>query len=116
VRTEGPADRDPETYQLYVAGWSALTRPGPRTLETALDYFEQAVARDPDFSLARVCVAETYMLLGSHGVRPPHQAFAQARAAVDAALKSDPPVGRSACHAGPAHLGIRPRDRNVPKP
>src|SRR3954470_18581578 len=35
VRTEGPADRDPETYQLYVAGWAALTRPGPRTLETA---------------------------------------------------------------------------------
>src|SRR3954471_2543455 len=23
VRTEGPADRDPETYQLYVAGWTA---------------------------------------------------------------------------------------------
>jgi serine/threonine-protein kinase len=90
VRSEGPADRDPETYQLYVAGWAALTRPGPRTLETALDYFEQAIVRDPDFSLARVCVAETYMLLGSHGVRPPHQAFAQARAAVDAALKSDP--------------------------
>jgi Tfp pilus assembly protein PilF len=37
-----------------------------------------------------VCLSETYMLLGSHGVRPPQPAFAQARAAVDAALKSDP--------------------------
>jgi len=90
VRTEGPADRDPQTYQLYVAGWAALTRPGPGTLETALGYFEQAVARDPDFSLAMVCLSETYMLLGSHGVRSPPPAFAQARAAVDAALKSDP--------------------------
>jgi DNA-binding winged helix-turn-helix (wHTH) protein/Tfp pilus assembly protein PilF len=90
VRTEGPADRDPQIYQLYVAGWAALTRPGPGTLETALGYFEQAVARDPDFSLAMVCLSETYMLLGSHGVRPPQPAFAQARAAVDAALKSDP--------------------------
>ena len=90
VRTEGPADRDPQTYQLYVAGWAALTRPGPGTLETALGYFEQAVARDPDFSLAMVCLSETYMLLGSHGVRSPQPAFAQARAAVDAALKSDP--------------------------
>lgn len=90
VRTEGPADRDPETYQLYVAGWLALTRPGPRTLEVAQGYFEQAVARDPDFSLAMVCLAETHLLLGSHGVRPPHLEFSRARAAVNAALKSDP--------------------------
>ena len=90
VRTEGPAERDPETYQLYVAGWAALTRPGPGTLETARGYFEQAIARDPDFSLALVCLAETYMLLGSHGVRPPQVAMPQARAAALAALKSDP--------------------------
>jgi tetratricopeptide (TPR) repeat protein len=90
VRTEGPAGRDPETYQLYVAGWAALTRPGPGTLEAAQGFFEQAVARDPDFSLAMVCLAETHMLLGSHGVRPPHLEFPKARAAVDAALKSDP--------------------------
>jgi DNA-binding winged helix-turn-helix (wHTH) protein/predicted Zn-dependent protease len=90
VRTEGPADRDPETYQHYVAGWLALTRPGPRTLEAAQGHFEQAIARDPDFSLAMVCLAETHLLLGSHGVRPPHLEFAKARAAVMAALKSDP--------------------------
>ncbi|HWU56849.1 MAG TPA: winged helix-turn-helix domain-containing protein [Rhizomicrobium sp.] len=90
VRTEGPADRDPETYQFYVAGWLALTRPGPGTLEAAQGYFEQAVARDPDFSLAMVCLAETHMLLGSHGIRPPQPSFAQAFAAVHAALKSDP--------------------------
>jgi DNA-binding winged helix-turn-helix (wHTH) protein len=90
VRTEGPADRDPETYQLYVAGWAALTRPGPRTLETAQTFFEQAIARDPNFSLAMVCLAETHLLLGSHGVRPPHLEFPKARAAVEAALKNDP--------------------------
>jgi len=37
-----------------------------------------------------VCLAETHLLLGSHGVRPPHLEFAKARAAIDAALKSDP--------------------------
>jgi DNA-binding winged helix-turn-helix (wHTH) protein/Flp pilus assembly protein TadD len=90
VRTEGAGGRDPETYQLYVAGWSALTRPGPGTLEKAQTFFERAIARDPDFSLARVCLAETHMLLGSHGIRPPEREFAQARAAVMAALESDP--------------------------
>jgi DNA-binding winged helix-turn-helix (wHTH) protein/Tfp pilus assembly protein PilF len=90
VRTEGPAERDPETYQLYVAGWSALTRPGPRTLEVAQGYFEQAIARDPSFTLAMVCLAETHLLLGSHGVRPPRVEFPKARAAVNAALKCDP--------------------------
>ena len=90
VRSEGPPDRDPETYQLYVAGWAALTRPGPRTLETAQTFFEQAIARDPDFSLAMVCLAETHLLLGSHGVRPPQMSFAQARAAALGAIKTDP--------------------------
>src|SRR5262249_6098182 len=40
--------------------------------------------------LAQVCLAETHMLLGSHGVRPPHVAIPLARAAALAALKSDP--------------------------
>ena len=90
VKTEGPGDRDPETYQLYVAGWSALTRPGPASLTAAQGYLEKAIARDPGFALALTCLAETHLLLGSHGVRPPHEAFLQARGAAIAALKADP--------------------------
>jgi tetratricopeptide (TPR) repeat protein len=90
VTTEGPDDRDPETYQLYVAGWSALTRPGPASLKTAQRYLEQATARDPGFALALACLAETHLLLGSHGVCSPLVAFPQARAAALAALKADP--------------------------
>jgi len=90
VTTEGPGDRDPETYQLYVAGWSELTRPGPTSLMAAQGYFERAIARDPSFVLALTCLAETYLLLGSHGVRPPQMSFPQARAAALAALKIDP--------------------------
>src|SRR5437868_7031767 len=52
VTKEAPADRDPETYQLYVAAWSALTRPGPASLVAAQGYLEQAIARDPGFALA----------------------------------------------------------------
>jgi DNA-binding winged helix-turn-helix (wHTH) protein/Tfp pilus assembly protein PilF len=90
VTTEGLGDRDPETYQLYVAGWSELTRPGPTSLTAAQGYFEQAIARDPGFVLALTCLAETHLLLGSHGVRPPQVAFPLARAAALAALKIDP--------------------------
>lgn len=90
VSTEGPGDRDPETYQLYVAGWSELTRPGPTSLMAAQGYLEQAIARDPGFVLALACLAETHLLLGSHGVRPPRVSFPQARAAALAALKTDP--------------------------
>src|SRR4051812_28725312 len=61
VTTEAPGDRDPETYQLYVAGWSALTRPGPGSLTAARSYFEQAVARDSGFALAQACLAETHL-------------------------------------------------------
>jgi|GEM_PF-5989383 len=90
VTAENPGDRDPETYQLYVAGWSALTRPGPGSLAAARSCFERAVVRDPGFALAHACLAETHMLLGSHGACAPDLAFPQARAAALAALKADP--------------------------
>jgi tetratricopeptide (TPR) repeat protein len=80
---------DASAYQLYVMGWSALTRPGCANLESALQHLEQAVIRDPDFALAHVCIADCYAMLGAHGLRQPHNVFPKARAAVLRALEID---------------------------
>ncbi len=96
------ATDDPQAYQLYVSGWSALTRPGGGNLEQAVLSLEQAVLRDPGFALAHVCVADGYALLGVFGLRAPHDVFPQARAAVLKALEIDP--GLAEAHAELGHI------------
>jgi DNA-binding winged helix-turn-helix (wHTH) protein/Tfp pilus assembly protein PilF len=83
------ASTDPTAFQLYVTGWWALTRPRGGNLEGALRHLEQAVALDPNFALAHVCIGDCYSMLAVHGQRSPHEAFPKARAAVLRALEID---------------------------
>lgn len=82
--------RDPEAYQLYVLGWSAMSRPGGKNLEAALDYFQQAVVRDPEFALAHACIADCYTMFCVHNLRSVEEAVFKARLAADRAMQIDP--------------------------
>ena len=61
--------RDRRTYQLYLAGVSALLRPGSRSLTDALQRLEQAAVRDPLNPITQTSVATCYALLGINGCR-----------------------------------------------
>jgi len=93
-----------DAYQLYVRGWSALTRPGGGNLEHALTCLEQAVSLDPGFALAHVCVADCYALHGVMGIRAPHDVFPQARAAALKALEIDPELAEAHSELGHIHM------------
>jgi DNA-binding winged helix-turn-helix (wHTH) protein/tetratricopeptide (TPR) repeat protein len=93
-----------DAYQLYVTGWSALTRPGGGNLEHALKCLEQAVSLDPGFALAHVCVSDCYALHGVMGLRAPHDVFPQARAAVLKALEIDPELAEAHSELGHIHM------------
>ena len=97
-----PTD-DPQAYQLYVMGWSALTRPSGGNLESALQHLEQAVIHDPNFALAHVCIADCYAMLGAHGVRRPHDMFPKARAALLRALEIDANLPEAHAELGLIH-------------
>jgi DNA-binding winged helix-turn-helix (wHTH) protein len=90
VINEDAALRDPEGYQLYVLGWSAMSRPGGKNLEAALDYFQRAVVLDPEFALAHTCIADCYTMLCVHSLRPVEEAVSKARLAADRAMEIDP--------------------------
>lgn len=94
--------RDLRTYQLYLAGVSALLRPGSRSLSDALQRLEQAAARDPRNPVTQTSVATCYALLGINGLRAPHDVFPRARAAVQQALAIDP--GLAEAHAESGHI------------
>ena len=82
---------DVEAYKLYLKGRHHFGK-RPRETMKGLDYFEQAIARDPSFSLAHAGVADAYNTLGSWeaGVLPASDAAPKARAAAEAALALDP--------------------------
>ena len=63
-----PYTRDPEAYALYANGRFAWTRQTESSLLQAIDWFEQAIARDPDYALAYSGLADSLAVLGAFGV------------------------------------------------
>lgn len=80
---------DPEVYQLYLRGryfWNRRTEDG---LRKALDYFQQAIDRDPSYAPAYAGLADAWVPLGYFDIVPPREAGARARAAAIKALALD---------------------------
>jgi len=85
-RRAGQITHDVEAHRLYLQGryYSNLRR------HQALETFEQAIARDPDYAPAYLGLAETCMWLGGRGILPAGEAAGRARAALQKALEVDP--------------------------
>jgi TolB-like protein/DNA-binding winged helix-turn-helix (wHTH) protein/Tfp pilus assembly protein PilF len=65
VRLANPSSPDPEAYELYLKGryfWNKRTQ---AAYMKAIDYFQQAIARDPKYAQAYAGLADAYALLGS---------------------------------------------------
>jgi TolB-like protein/Tfp pilus assembly protein PilF/predicted Ser/Thr protein kinase len=80
---------NPEAYQLYLQGlfyWNKWTESGFRK---AIDYFNQAVQRDPNYALAYAGLAEAHTFLGDSGYVDSKQVWQNAKSAAMQALKAD---------------------------
>ena len=82
--------KDSTAYLFYASGRYALSRSTESSLVLAIDYFEKAIDRDPQFALAHVGLAESYMILGIFGMRPPAETMPRARDAALTALRIEP--------------------------
>ena len=82
---------DPEAYEAYLKGryfWNRRTADG---LKRAIEYFNQAIAKDPSYAQAYTGLADSYALLGDweYGVLAPKEAFPKAEAAARKAIELD---------------------------
>jgi serine/threonine protein kinase/tetratricopeptide (TPR) repeat protein len=76
-----------EAYRLYLKGryyWDKWT---PEGFRKGMDYFQQAVEKDPGYALAYAGLADSYVLLGWNSLLPPKEAFPKAKAAATKALE-----------------------------
>lgn len=81
---------DAEAYQLYLKGRFFWNR-RPQGLMKGIEYFEQALEKDPEFAHAHAGLADSFSTLGSweNGALPPTIAMPKACAVAQKALSLD---------------------------
>jgi serine/threonine protein kinase/tetratricopeptide (TPR) repeat protein len=82
-----PHTGNPEVYKLYLKGrheWNKRTEEG---LLRSLEFFQEAIERDPGYSRAHAGLADSYVLLGVYGIRPPSEVMPKAKATATRALE-----------------------------
>jgi len=76
---------DTEAYELYHKGKSLWEKRSGDNIPKAIAYYEQAIARDPNYALAYAGLAKAYILLPFYAGADRLDAFSKAK---DAALKA----------------------------
>ncbi|HEY7544170.1 MAG TPA: protein kinase [Blastocatellia bacterium] len=80
---------DAEAYQLYLKGryyWNKRTQ---ENIEKGIEYFRQAIDRDPLYALAYAGQADCYAMLTEYSSQPPKEIFPKVKAAAQKALEID---------------------------
>src|SRR5580704_11515512 len=80
---------NPEAYELYLKGRFFWNKRTGTDLRKAIDYFNQAIAKDPNYALAYVGLADSYLLLSSYAAVSPRESLPPARSALKKALELD---------------------------
>jgi serine/threonine-protein kinase len=96
-RLHKPPTADLQAYQLYLQGRHCYLRYTEEGSRKGIEYFEQAIAKDPDFALAYAALAMAYTELGEIGALAPDQAYRRARDASATALAIDNGLGEAHC-------------------
>jgi TolB-like protein/DNA-binding winged helix-turn-helix (wHTH) protein/Flp pilus assembly protein TadD len=88
---------DPQAYEAYLKGRYFWNKRTGDDFEKAVEYFSEAVERDPNYAQAYSGLADTYALLGDweYGVLAPREAFPRAKAAAIKALQLDDTLGEA---------------------
>ena len=87
------------TYELYLKGSFWNKRTGA-DLRKSIEYFNQAISKDPSYALAYVGLADSYLLLSNYGAAAPQDSIPQAKAAVKKALELDSNLAEAHASSG----------------
>jgi TolB-like protein/Tfp pilus assembly protein PilF len=78
-----------EAYALYLEGRHFLNTRTEESLKKAIERFEKALEKDPQYALAYTGLADSYAVLALLEFLPPKEAFPKARTAAEKALEID---------------------------
>ena len=78
-----------EAYELYLKGRFYWNKRTPPDFHKAITFFEQAIAKDPNYALAYSGLADSYALIPIYGNERPKDWMPKAKAAAQKALALD---------------------------
>ena len=103
---------NPEAYQLYLKGRFYWNKRTGDAAKKAIDYFNQAIEKDPNFALGYAGLSDAYQLLNLYSEASPREVFPRAKATAQRALELDSSVAE-------AHTSLASTlffyDRNFPE-
>ena len=80
---------NPEAYELYLKGRFFWNKRTAADLRKAIDYFNQAIEKDPNYAQAYAAVAQSWLILPAYGGGSPRECIPPAEAAISKALELD---------------------------
>jgi len=93
-----------QAYEFYLRGRYAWGKRAIEDLQKGVAYFRQAIAEDPNYSLAHAGIADCLVLLGLFGADKPREIMPQAKAAAMKAIELDGSLGEAHASLGQIRL------------
>lgn len=88
-RTAKRSTENTEAYQLYLKGRYYWNRRTEQTLKRSVEYFQQAIDKDPGYAQAWAGLADCYAVYNSYKIELPRESGPKAKAAAAKALELD---------------------------
>jgi TolB-like protein/DNA-binding winged helix-turn-helix (wHTH) protein/Flp pilus assembly protein TadD len=84
---------DPAAYEAYLKGRFYWSQRSPETTLKAVEYFQEAIARDPSYAPAYAGLSDAYRMFDVQGLGAPREVMPRAEAAARKALALDDTLG-----------------------
>jgi serine/threonine protein kinase/Flp pilus assembly protein TadD len=105
TRLGKPDAANAEAYQLYLKGRYHANQGTAEGYKKGIEYFQQAIDRDPGYALAYASLADSYVGLGGgNAYAAPHATLPKAKAAATKALELDETLAEA--HAALGYAGF----------
>jgi len=86
---------NPDAYQLYQKGRYLMSKATEPDLKKSIEYFEQAIEKDPTYAAPYASIADAYLLIGQMADLPLRDYASKAKNAVLKALEIDDTAGEA---------------------
>ena len=86
---------NPKAYDAYLLGRYYWEQRNEQGLKKSIDYFNQAIAIDPNYALAYSGLADSYHVIGGYGIMPAEEAVAKSEAMAHKALSLNNNLGEA---------------------
>jgi serine/threonine-protein kinase len=91
---------NPEAYELYLKGRFFSEKRTGADLRKSIEYYDQAITKDPGYPLAYVGLADSHLLLTAYGAISTKEEVSPAKAALKKALALDDSLAQAHASSG----------------